>query len=472
MSAALEASAGRVPRGRARLSLLGAAALVSVGYVDPGNWATDLEGGSRFGYQLLWVLVASGLIATLLQTLSLRLGVVTGLDLAAGCRRYLPRPLLLPLWLLAELAIVACDLAEVLGSAVALKLLFGIPLLVGALITVSDVLLILVLQRRGMAGIELLVAALVTMIALCLGLQVALSQPDWGAFAGGLRPRLDGASLYVAVGILGATIMPHNLYLHSAIVPPSRGHGRAAETRLLRRGAWSTASALGLALLLNVAILVVAAAAFHARGLEVADLQTAHQLLTPVIGTSVAALVFAVALLCSGQSSSITGTLAGQIVMDGFLRLRLAPVWRRLLTRGVAVLPAVLVLSLVGERGTMPLLVASQVVLSLQLPFAIVPLLRFTGSAAIMGERVSPAPIRWLAALAAAAVICANAALVASILRQLRDVSPAAAALGVLFAAGAVGLLVWTACAPLRTVRTASAGPRSSGLSAPVAPSR
>ena len=471
MSAAAEASGGRLQWGRARLSLLGAATLVSVGYVDPGNWATDLEGGSRFGYQLLWVLVASGLIAMLLQTSSLRLGVVTGLDLAAACRRYLPRSLLLPLWVLAELAIVACDLAEVLGSAVALKLLFGVPLLAGALITVSDVLLILVLQRRGMTSIELLVALLLTVIASCLGLQVVLSRPDGGARAGGLQPRLDNASLYVAVGILGATVMPHNLYLHSAIVPPGRGHSRADETRLLRRGAWSTAAALTVALLLNVAILVVAAAAFHARQLEVADLQTAHQLLTPVIGTSVAALLFAVALLCSGQSSSITGTLAGQVVMDGFLRLRLAPVWRRLLTRGIAVVPAVLVLAIVGEQGTMPLLVASQVVLSLQLPFAIVPLLRFTGSAAIMGARVSPAPIRALAALAAAAVLCANCALVASILQQLRERWPAAASLGWLLAAAVLGLLVWTACAPLRTARGARA-PRPSSIAAPVAHSR
>jgi manganese transport protein len=438
-----------------------------VGYVDPGNWATDLEGGSRFGYQLLWVLLASGLVATLLQTLSLRLGVVTGLNLAAACRRYYPRSLLLPLWALAELAIVACDLAEVLGSAVALQLLFGIPLLAGALITVSDVLLILVLQRRGMTGIEVLVALLVMVIASCLALQVALSRPDWAALAGGLQPRLDGASLYVAVGILGATVMPHNLYLHSAIVPPAGGYSRAEEGRLLCRGAWSTAGALCLALLLNMAILVVAAAAFHARQIEVADLQTAHQLLTPVIGTSVAALVFAVALLCSGQSSSITGTIAGQVVMDGFLRLRLSPVWRRLLTRGIAVVPAVLVLSIVGEQGTMPLLVASQVVLSLQLPFAIVPLLRFTGSAAIMGGRASTAPIRVIAGLAATAVIGANCALVWSILQQVRERWPAGASLGVLLAVAALGLLVWTSCAPLRVARGPRARERAAGL-APV----
>jgi len=451
LRATIEASGGRGIGGRAHFSLLGAAALVSVGYVDPGNWATDIEGGSRFGYQLLWVLVGSGLIATLLQTLSMRLGIVLGLDLAAACRRYFPRALLLPLWGLAELAIIACDLAEVLGSAVALKLLFGLPLLAGALITLGDVFLILAMQRRGVTGIELFVALLVLVIASCLGLQIVLSRPDWGLVLGGLKPQLDGANLYVAVGMLGATIMPHNLYLHSAVVPRGTLRSSPEEARVLHRGAWSTAFALGVALLLNAGILIVAAAAFHARRLEVPDLQTAHQLLTPALGTSVAAVVFAVALLCSGQSSSITGTLAGQVVMSGFLRLRLSPVWRRLLTRGTAMIPAVLVLAIVGEQGTMPLLVASQVVLSLQLPFALVPLVRLTGSASIMGARANPPVVRVLAVLSTLAVVSANAALVWSILQRLRERWPVWAALGVLLALIAAGLLVWTLFVPLRT---------------------
>jgi manganese transport protein len=469
--AAGEASGGREPGGRARLSLLGGAALVSVGYVDPGNWATDLEGGSRFGYQLLWVLVGSGLIATLLQTLSLRLGVVTGLDLASACRQYFPPSLLLPLWALAELAIVACDLAEVLGSAVALNLLFGLPLLAGALITVCDVFLILVLQRRGVTGIEVLVALLVTVIALCLGLQVVLSRPEWGAVASGLWPRLDSASLYIAVGMLGATVMPHNLYLQSALVPRGTCNSTTEEKRLLRSGFWSTAFALSLALLLNAAILIVAAAAFHTRRLEVPDLQTAHQLLTPVVGTSLAAVLFAVALLCSGQSSSITGTLAGQVVMSGFLRLRLSPVWRRLLTRGTALVPALVVLAVAGEQGTMPLLLASQVLLSLQLPFAVVPLVRLTGSAPIMGAHVSPTPLRVLATLCALAVVAANCALVWSILRQLRERWPVGAALGVLLGLATVGLLAWTTFVPLRTAWASKARARPP-LAAPISSTR
>jgi manganese transport protein len=436
-----------------RFPLLGAATLISVGYVDPGNWATDIEGGARFGYQLVWVLIISGLIATILQTLSVRLGLVTGLDLATACRTYLPRPLVLPLWALAELAIVACDMAEVLGSAVALNLLFGLPLLPGALITVCDVFLILAVQRRGARGIEVLVGALVLTIGLCLGLQVLLSRPEWGSFAGGLRPHLDTASLFVAVGMLGATVMPHNLYLHSALVQRRSQDSAGAQKRRLRRGLGSTAFALGMALALNIAILVVAAAAFHTRGLDVPDLQAAHRLLTPVLGTSVAAVLFAVALLCSGQSSSITGTLAGQVVMEGFLQLRLPPALRRLLTRGLAIVPAVIVLALVGERGTMPLLVASQVVLSLQLPFVVVPLLRFTASGEVMGRHANPSAVRVISTLCALAVVTANIALVVGVLEEWRRQWPVLAALGVLVGGAALALLGWTSVVPLRTLQ-------------------
>jgi manganese transport protein len=435
---------------RPRFVLLGAATLVSVGYLDPGNWATDIEGGSRFGYQLLWVLVTSGLVATILQTLSLRLGIVTGFDLASACRQYFPRGLLLPLWALAELAIVACDLAEVLGSAIALKLLFGLPLLPGALLTVCDVFLILAIQQRGARGIELLVGSLVLIIALCLGTQVLLSRPQWGAVVDGLQPRLDAGSLFVAVGMLGATVMPHNLYLHSALVLGPSEDSRAAQAGLLRRGFWSTALALGSALLLNAAILVIAAATFYTRGLEVPDLQVAHRLLTPVLGTSLAAALFAVALLCSGQSSSITGTLAGQVVMEGFLRLRLPPVWRRLLTRGVAIVPAVIVLAIVGERGTMPLLIASQVVLSLQLPFVVVPLLRFTACPAVMGRHANNRPVRVASTLCALAVVAANGALVFGVIGDWRLHSPSLATLGMLVAGAAVTLLAWISIVPLR----------------------
>jgi manganese transport protein len=444
----------RTSGGPRHFALLGAAILVSVGYVDPGNWATDLEGGSRFGYRLLWVLVASGLIATLLQTLSLRLGVLTGLDLASACRVYYPRNLLIPLWVLAELAIVACDLAEVLGSAVALKLLFGLPLLPGALLTVCDVFLLLAVQRRGARNIELLVAALVFIIALCLGLQVMLSRPDWRAMTRGLVPMLDAESAFVAVGMLGATVMPHNLYLHSAIVPTRSAAEPAAQAGLLRAGFRSTACALALALVLNAAILVVSAAAFSTRGWAVPDLQTAHQLLTPVMGSSLAAALFAIALLCSGQSSSITGTLAGQVVMEGFLNLRLPPVWRRLLTRALAIVPAVGVLALLGEAGTMPLLLASQVVLSMQLPFAIVPLLRFTASPKIVGRGANSGVVRWGATLAALAVMAANATLLWELLRELRERSWTLTVLATVVLCGALGLLGWISFVPLRSARS------------------
>lgn len=446
---------------RRRFAFLGAAALVSVGYVDPGNWATDLEGGARFGYQLLWVLVLSGLIATLLQTLSARLGMVSGLDLAAACRVHYPERMRLPLWLLAELAIIACDMAEVLGSAIALNLLFGLPLVAGALLTACDVFLILALQRQGTRRIEILVTLLVVTIGICLALQLLLARPSARALADGFVPRLPGDSLYVAIGILGATVMPHNLYLHSAIVPKRDASRRQGDqARALRRCFSSTAVALGIALLLNAAILVMAAAVFSTRGIEVTSLSDAHRLLTPLVGTSAAAALFALALLCSGQSSTITGTLAGQIVMEGFVQLRLSPAARRVITRAIAIVPAVVVLSLLGESGSMPLLVASQVVLSLQLPFAIIPLIRLTSSPEIMGRFANGAAVKALAVVCAGLVIVANVWLVGRLLASWYGDHPALASTFGLVALGALGLLACTAIVPLRLAW----GPARSGF--------
>lgn len=435
--------------GRRRFALLGAATLVSVGYVDPGNWATDLEGGARFGYGLLWVLVGSGLIATLLQTLSARLGMVTALDLAAACRVHYPERLRVPLWLLAELAIIACDLAEVVGSAVALELLFGLPMLAGALLTAGDALLILAVQRRGARSVEVLVTVLIAVIGLSLGMQVWIAAPAWHAVAAGLIPRLSGESLYIAIGMLGATIMPHNLYLHSALVHRD-ATARAPRRRDLQHALLSTALALGIALFLNAAILVVSAGVFWTRGMPVSDLRDAHRLLTPLAGSAGAAALFAVALLCSGQSSTITGTLAGQIVMEGFVQLRVSPVMRRALTRGLAILPAVAVLYFAGEAGAMPLLVASQVVLSVQLPFAIVPLVRFTGSRRIMGQFANPLSIRLLAVLCGLLVSVANTVLLARLVMGWWSSAPLLAEGLAILASAALGLLGWISACRLR----------------------
>ncbi|HKU39585.1 MAG TPA: Nramp family divalent metal transporter, partial [Polyangiales bacterium] len=310
--------AARTPPAAARplgiVRFLGPALLVSVGYMDPGNWATDLEGGARFGYDLLWVLLASNVMALLLQNFCARLGIVSGTDLAAGCRREFSRPVGIGLWLLAEVAIVACDLAEVLGSAVALQLLFGIPVLWGALLTSVDVLVILMLQRRGMRRLEAVVLVLLLTIGACMLMEVWLAQPSASGILHGLRPTLTGESLPIAIGILGATVMPHNLYLHAALVPRV---SPAQRPSALRRSFWSTALALNLALLVNAAILIVAAAVFWHRGLPIHDLRDAHQLLTPLLGSGIASVLFAVALLCAGQSATVSGTLAGQIVMEG-----------------------------------------------------------------------------------------------------------------------------------------------------------
>ena len=446
---------------RRLLAITGPALLVSVGYMDPGNWATDLEGGARFGYQLLWVLVLSNLIALLLQMLSARLGIVTGLSLAQSCHAHYAPGFSLPLWLLAEVAIVACDMAELLGSAVALNMLFGIPLITGALLTALDVLLLLAFQRGGVRTLEACVFSLLLVIALCMAFELVVANPPLGQLASGLVPRIDGASLYIAIGMLGATVMPHNLYLHSALVPHAPV-GRATKeerTRLLRSSARSTWLALNIALLINVAILILAASVFADRASPVTDLSEAHKLLTPLTGAAFASVLFAVALLCAGQSATLTGTLAGQIVMEGFMQLKVSPFVRRTMTRCVAIVPAVLALWLSGDGATTSLLVASQVVLSLQLPFAVIPLIRFASSKHIMGEHVIGPTTRRAAQACALLVISANIALVVDVIGDWYVRAPVAASIFAAFAVlGLVflGVITW---APLRDAAPASPPP-------------
>ena len=385
------------------LAFAGPGYLVAVGYMDPGNWATDLAGGSRFGYALLSVILVSNLLAVLLQGLASKLGIVTGRDLAQACRDAYSRPASIALWLFAEVAIAACDLAEVIGSAIALQLLFHIPLIIGVLLTSLDVLIVLYLQHSGFRRLEALVVALIATIGLCFLFELVIARPNWGAVARGFVPHgsiaTDPAQLYIAISILGATVMPHNLYLHSSIVQ-TRSYEETTSGRreAIRFAFLDSTLALTFALFINAAILVVAAAIFNTTGhTEVAEIQDAYRLLTPLLGVTGASLVFALALLASGQNSTLTGTLAGQIVMEGFLDVRLRPWLRRLITRGIAIVPAVIVTAIYGEHGTASLLVLSQVVLSLQLSFAVVPLVQFTSSRAKMGELVNKP---WLIALA------------------------------------------------------------------------
>ncbi len=428
------------------LGFAGPAAMISVGYMDPGNWATDLEGGARFGYQLMWVLLASNLIAMVLQSLAARLGIAGRIDLAQACRAHYARPVALALWLLCEVAIIACDLAELLGSAIALNLLFGIPLAWGALVTGLDVMLILALQHYGIRKLEAIVAVLVLTIGACMAIELVLARPVWGDVASGFVPRLDSASLLVAVGILGATVMPHNLYLHSSLVQTRRIERHAAGVReAIRYNLFDTAVALNIAFVINAAILALSASTFFAHGIAVTELRQAHELLTPALGTALASTVFAVALLAAGQSSTITGTLAGQVVMEGFVRLRMSPIKRRLLTRALAMVPAVAVLFYSGEDGVLQLLVMSQVVLSLQLPFAIVPLIRFTSAPRIMGAFVSPEWLRRLAWAAALLIVGLNAWLV------LQALAPTGAGIG----KWGIGLLALLCCALLAWVALA-----------------
>jgi len=388
---------------RRLLGFLGPGFLISVGYMDPGNWATDIAGGSRFGYTLLFVIMASNLMAILLQSLSLKLGVATERDLAQVCHQaYGPRVSYV-LWIFAEIAIAACDMAEVIGSAIALELLFHIPLFYGVLITGADVLLILFLERWGFRYIEALVIALIGTIVAMFGVQMLLSRPEYGTalhsfFIPSPSIVTNPGMLFIAIGILGATVMPHNLYLHSSIVQ-SRNYERTPQGKreAIQMANIDSALALTVALFVNAAILIVAAAVFYrSRHFEVAAIQDAYKLLSPLVGAAGASTLFAIALLASGQNSSITGTLAGQIVMEGFIHLKLAPWLRRLITRSLAIIPTIVVVAITGEQGTEKLLLFSQVILSLQLSFAVIPLVLFTGNRKIMGEFVNA---RWLQVL-------------------------------------------------------------------------
>ncbi|ROP80368.1 manganese transport protein [Stenotrophomonas rhizophila] len=384
------------------LAFLGPGYMISVGYMDPGNWATDIAGGAQFGYLLLSVILLSNLMAIVLQGLSARLGIATGRDLAQACRAHYSRPVNLGLWLLCEIAIIACDLAEVIGTAIALKLLFGIPLLAGAIITAVDVVLVLLLMNRGFRALEAFVIALLLVIFGCFAIQMVIAAPPLQAVLAGFIPHAqvvtDPKALYLAIGIIGATVMPHNLYLHSSIVQ-TRAYPRtdAGRRSALRWAVTDSTIALMLALFINASILILAAAVFHAQGrTDVQEIEQAYELLAPMLGVGLASTLFAVALLASGINSTVTATLAGQIVMEGFLRLRIAPWARRLITRGIAIVPVVVVTAIYGEQGTARLLVLSQVLLSMQLPFAVVPLVRFVSDKGKMGALVAP---RWLIVL-------------------------------------------------------------------------
>ena len=405
------------------LAFAGPGYLIAVGYMDPGNWATDLAGGSAFGYTLLSVVLVSNLLAVLLQALAARLGIATGRDLAQAVRDHYSRPAVLFHWVICELAIAACDLAEVIGSAIALNLLFGIPIAVGVLLTALDVLIVLLLQHRGFRLLEALVIVMILTIAGCFLFEIVLARPDVRGMVSGFLPTLDlvrnGSMLYLAIGILGATVMPHNLYLHSSIVQTrkyeesSRGKREAIRYAMLD----STVALMG-ALFINGAILVMAAAVFNRSGhKEVVEIQNAYQLLSPLLGVGAAGTVFALALLASGQNSTLTGTLAGQITMEGFLNLRLRPWLRRLITRAIAVVPAALVAGFFGEGGTAKLLILSQVILSMQLPFAVFPLVQFTSESAKMGEFVNPRWLRWLAYAVAYFIAALNVWLLVQVFR-------------------------------------------------------
>ncbi len=408
-----------IPRGvsvwRKALAFAGPGYMVAVGYMDPGNWATDLAGGARFGYALLSVILLSNLMAILLQALALKLGIATGRDLAQACRDHYSRPVSFVLWVLCEIAIAACDLAEVIGSAIALNLLFGIPLIWGVCLTAFDVLLILLLQNKGFRYLEAFVITLVATIGVCFAVELAMARPEIAAVARGLVPTAQIVTnpmmLYIAIGILGATVMPHNLYLHSSIVQTRKVLPDAQSKReAIRFATLDSTVALLFAFFINAAILILAAATFHNTGhQDVADIGDAYHLLTPLLGATLASTLFAVALLAAGQNSTITGTLAGQIVMEGFLNIRL-PAWlRRLITRLIAIVPAVIVTALYGERGAGGLLILSQVILSLQLSFAVVPLVFFTSQRRKMGEFVNSRPLAALAWVVAATIVGLNA---------------------------------------------------------------
>ncbi|MCX6265138.1 MAG: Nramp family divalent metal transporter, partial [Bacteroidetes bacterium] len=401
------------------LAYIGPAYLVSVGYMDPGNWATDLQGGARFGYQLIWVLLMSNLMALLLQSLSARLGIVTRRDLAQANRETYPPLINFSLYILSEIAIAACDLAEVLGMAIGIHLLTGLPLLVGTVITVLDTFLFLLLQRFGIRKMEAFIIALVAIIGLCFLLQIVMAKPQLGLVVTGLIPQpLNNESLYIAIGIIGATVMPHNLYLHSALVQTRKiSSSREGIRKAIRYNFIDSTIALNAAFLVNAAILILAATVFFSTGnTQVAEIQEAHRLLQPLLGNKWAPILFAVALIAAGQSSTITGTMAGQIVMEGYLHLRINPWLRRLITRLIAIVPAMLVIFIYGESKVDALLVGSQIVLSLQLGFAVIPLIHFVSDKTTMGEFAISTPIKILSWIVAGILVILNGRLVIQVL--------------------------------------------------------
>lgn len=413
---------GGTSRFRRFLAFIGPGYLVAVGYMDPGNWATSLAGGAAFGYTLLFVALLSNIMAILLQSLCARLAVASGRDLAQACRDAFPKWMSVPLWIFAELAIIATDLAEVIGTAIGLNLLFGIPLEIGIFITAADVFLILWLQNKGFRWIEALIISLMALIAACFVVLIAQADPVWGEVIAGFAPSREifnnPTMLYLALGIIGATVMPHNLYLHSGIVQTRAfGLDLPSKREALRLATWDSTIALMFALTINASILILAAAAFYTVGQnDVAEIDKAHLLLEPLLGSSLAPVLFGVALLCAGLNSTVTATMAGQIVMEGFINLRIAPWARRLITRGLAIIPAIFVILLYGSGGVGELLILSQVVLSFQLPFAIVPLVMFTASRAKMGELVAPRWLTGLCWLIAALIIVLNVNLLSTVL--------------------------------------------------------
>jgi len=419
----------------------GPAYLVSVGYMDPGNWATDLEGGSRFGYALIWVILMSNMMAVLLQTLAARLGIVTGKDLAQACRAEYSKPAAVILWLMCEVAIAACDLAEILGTILGLNLLFGLPLLWGALVTLFDTFLLLAIQRLGIRKMEAFILSLITVIAGGFMVNLFFAKPDWAEASTGLIPSIPEGSLFIILGIIGATVMPHNLYLHSSLVQ-TRRVSRIVDSKIqaCRYNLLDSAIALNAAFFVNTAILVLAAAVFHSQGIVVTEIQQAHKMLEQLVGSQVAPIAFGLALLAAGQSSTLTGTLAGQIVMEGFVKIRLRPYLRRLITRVIALLPAVIVIYISGDQGTYQLLILSQVILSLQLPFAIVPLVHFTSDKLKMGTFANRIWVKILAWLTSFIIIALNGKLVYDQLRDwLSGETPIFIAILAIIAAGAIG---------------------------------
>jgi manganese transport protein len=443
----------------------GPAYLVSVGYMDPGNWATDIEGGARFGYRLLWVLVMSNAMAILLQTLSARLGIVTGRDLAQACRERYPRGVNIALWALCEIAIAACDLAEVLGAAIGLNLLFHIPLLFGVLLTAADTLLLLWFQSFGIRTLEAFVLALIAVIAGCFFIEVMWAHPNPLDLAAGLVPRLTKDSLYLIITIVGATVMPHNMYLHSALVQTRHiGQNDGAKRAACRYNLIDSAVALNGAMFVNIAILVMSAAVFFQRHIAVTEIQQAYMLLTPLMHAGLASVIFAIALICSGQSSTLTGTLAGQVVMEGFLDIRMRPWLRRMVTRSLAVIPAALTIYFAGPKSTLGLLLLSQCVLSMQLPFAIIPLIHFTSDRGRMGPFANRIWVKALAWISAAIIIALNLRLAAEVITGwMTSAGPWRAVIWIAAVPIAIGLLlllIWVTFEPYlarRSQRRASA---------------